>query len=350
MNKKKIGILTHPLINNYGGILQAFALSSYIRSLGYEPLVIDRRNNRSVVKNLIISILKKSPFISLGQYTIRIKQITTFIEKNIPRTKPIHNEKGLRIICNQNHFDAIIVGSDQVWRAGFVDQYGGNYFLDFVPKAHETKKIAYAASMGLSEWNFSSSYTKNMKTWLDDFKSISVREKYVVKLLKQHIGCEATHVLDPTLLVSSYIYEPITSRRLTEKSYAFIYWLGDRTELQVHIEKLKLQGLEIVDVSLRSNEPQISVEDWLSYIKNADVILTDSFHGCVFSLIFHRHILLCNNKSGGYGRLQSLFSMLKIDIEEGDGCVNIQPDYDSFEANISILRNKSRDFLSKALA
>lgn len=335
----KIGILTHPLGANYGGILQAYALSTYLRKHGHDIVVLHRQSNLPFLKRLVKSVLVA---LHHPRYNNpRYKQLVSFVKKHINYSKPLQTDAQISKFVESNKLDAVIVGSDQVWRTGFAMGYGYNYFLDFVPAG--VRKLSYAASFGLSQWEYNDEQTQRIRQLLSDFKAISVREDEGVKLCKDNIGVTADHVLDPTMLLNASDYEPVTSERKVKDDYVFVYWLGSAEEKQKAIEAASIECKRIVDISLRGSEPLMPIEDWLSYIKYADHVVTDSFHGCVFSILFGKQFTICANDSGGNGRLRSLFSMLGIDMSSP------QIDYTIVYDKLDNLRSHSYDFLNKAL-
>ena len=335
----KIGILTHPLGANYGGILQAFALSSYLKGQGHDVTVLNRQSNLPLAKRILKSVLVA---LHHPRYNNpRYKHLVSFVKKYINYSKPLSTDGQMSGFVKGNSMDAVIVGSDQVWRTGFAMGYGYNYFLDFVPAG--VRKLSYAASFGLSQWEYNNEQTLRIKQLLSEFKAISVREDEGVQLCKDNIGVTADHVLDPTMLLNASDYEPVTSERKVKDDYVFVYWLGSAEEKQKAIEAASIECKRIVDISLRGSEPLMPIEDWLSYIKYADHVVTDSFHGCVFSILFGKQFTICANDSGGNGRLRSLFSMLGIDMSSP------QIDYTIVYDKLDNLRSHSYDFLNKAL-
>ena len=335
----KIGILTHPLGANYGGILQAFALSSYLKGQGHDVTVLNRQSNLPLAKRILKSVLVA---LHHPRYNNpRYKHLVSFVKKYINYSKPLSTGGQMSGFVKGNSMDAVIVGSDQVWRTGFAMGYGYNYFLDFVPAG--VRKLSYAASFGLSQWEYNNEQTQRIKQLLSEFKAISVREDEGVQLCKDNIGVTADHVLDPTMLLNASDYEPVTSERKVKDDYVFVYWLGSAEEKQKAIEAASIECKRIVDISLRGSEPLMPIEDWLSYIKYADHVVTDSFHGCVFSILFGKQFTICANDSGGNGRLRSLFSMLGIDMSSP------QIDYTIVYDKLDNLRSHSYDFLNKAL-
>ena len=335
----KLAILTHPLGANYGGILQAFALSSYLKGQGHDVTVLNRQSNLPLVKRILKSVLVA---LHHPRYNNpRYKHLVSFVKKYLNYSKPLSTDGQMSGFVKGKSMDAVIVGSDQVWRTGFAMGYGYNYFLDFVPAG--VRKLSYAASFGLSQWEYNNEQTLRIKQLVSDFKAISVREDEGVQLCKDNIGVTADHVLDPTMLLNASDYEPVTSERKVKDDYVFVYWLGSAEEKQKAIEAASIECKRIVEISLRGSEPLMSIEDWLSYIKYSDHVVTDSFHGCVFSILFGKQFTICANNSGGNGRLRSLFSMLGINTSSP------QIDYTIVYDKLDNLRSHSYDFLNKAL-
>ena len=336
----KIGILTHPLVSNYGGVLQSYALSTYLRNQGHDVIVLNRQPNMKFLFRILKSILM---FLQHPRYNNpKYRNISRFIKNNINYSRPLWSTKDLHSFIKNNNLSTIIVGSDQVWRADFAMSYGYNYFLDFVPD--NIKKISYAASFGLSDWRYTNEQTKKLRKLIQRFEAISVREEEGVSLCKTHMSVNVDHVLDPTLLLTVDDYTNIMSERIVSEEYIFVYWLGTEKDKLNAISEIKNKSnITIVDLSLRRENDLIPIEDWLSYIKYAETVITDSFHGCVFSILFHKKLCLCKNESGGNGRLESLLKMLSIDISK------YQQDYDKIETVLQVERNKSYKFIEEAI-
>lgn len=335
----RISILTHPLGANYGGILQAFALSKYLQSLGYEVYVLNRNADMPFFKRMIKAIMMS---LHHPRYNNpRYRHLLRFVKQYIPYTKPLYSKVQMTDFVRKNNIQAVIVGSDQVWRAGFAMNYGYSYFLDFVPKG--VKKLSYAASFGLSEWEYTKEQTCKIQQLVNGFKTVSVREDEGITLCQRYMGVKAEQVLDPTMLLRAEDYTSITSPRIVSENYVFVYWLGSAEERLKAIKNAKIKDKKLVNISLRGSEPLMPIEDWLSYIKYADQVVTDSFHGCVFSILFGKQFTICANNSGGYGRLRSLFTMLGINSTEG--AIDYKAVYERLDAN----RRNSYLFLDQSL-
>ena len=217
--------------------------------------------------------------------------------------------------------------------------------MDFVPSG--IIKFSYAASFGISTWNYSAKQTNKIKKLLKSFNGISVREEEGIKLCEENLGITPQLLIDPTLLLSANEYSKISSQRLVDGKYAFVYWLGDIMLVKNDIKNLEKKGYKIININLRDKTVLPSVEDWLSYIKYADIVLTDSFHGCVFSIIFQRAFIIKNNQSGGYGRLNTLFKLLSIDGNQVNKKSGI--DYMVVSHNIKNLQSQSKQYIQSIL-
>ena len=246
----KIGILTHPQGSNYGGILQCYALCTYLKKLGHEPIVIQRVADKSFfLWSIVRNILKTLHFPRYyhPDEIDRMANIRPFIQKHLARTEPVNSQNKMKKVCKKYGLDAVIVGSDQVWRHDYAMKYGFNYFLDFVPD--DVVKASYAASFGLSDWQYTHRETEIIKQLLERFKGISVREEDAVSLIKDNTGKNALQLIDPTMLLKQEDYDNITNHRLVKEKYVFVYWLGDKNLIASAIERYKTEGYTIVNIS-----------------------------------------------------------------------------------------------------
>ena len=208
MNKekvvKKIGVLTLPLKGNYGGVLQAFALTTFLKKNGYNAILIDRQWD--IQQSGISYLIKKAIY-----HHLLIKNVKYFCKKWInPKTKKIISQKQIKEL-NDFGFDAVVVGSDQVWRLEHTTGVGSNYFLDFL-KNKKTKKISYAASFGKDSVDGDSDKLSEIASLLSEFSAISVREESGVKICAELFKVEVKQVLDPVLLLKRDDYLPIINK------------------------------------------------------------------------------------------------------------------------------------------
>lgn len=329
MVKIKIGILTVPFNNNYGGFLQAFALMKVLKKLGFQPYMIMRRHNlcdydiitktKIIIKSYLKAFRYQNVHILLhpfeSHYFIQGKAMQKFVNRYIkPQTSYFYSwsilERKLK-----NHFDAIIVGSDQIWRSIYVPGIE-NYFLSFA-KEWNVHRIAYAASFGTTEPEYTKEEIKSCEDLLKLFDAISVREQgalYVLNKFGWNIN-NVKIVLDPTLLLDRIDYEAIAESIKQDKPYLFAYVLDKTFDKDTAIQEIcKSQSLEqrtIANIQ-DGNISLPSIEDWLGLIKNAHYTVTDSFHGMVFSIIFHVPFVVVVNKQRGADRFESLLDRLNL--------------------------------------
>lgn len=325
----KIGILTQPLGENYGGILQNWALQHVLKKLGFESETIFYRYKsrkrilldnieclvRYILKYLIFHPTRKCNKYP-GYYTKPYKKLRNFIKKHISHT-PFLNIIDYKYLTNSRGIEAFIVGSDQVWRPKYNFEFYFDMFCAFIPEDANCKRIAYAASFGVDNWELNHIQTEIAKRNLSKFNAISVRERSGVDLCRNYIAVEAQHVLDPTLLLSNVDYKNIAKK--TEvccyKGKLGIYILDHsqkKCELINNICRLlKLDPIYIGESGKKSRLLP-SVEEWLAAFDNCEFIVTDSFHGTVFSIIFHKSFYNIINSSRGCERIYSLLSLLNL--------------------------------------
>lgn len=336
----KIGILTQPLQSNYGGLLQAYALQVILKRMGHEVLTVDRHFKRKflyqkliiVIKRLILRfILQRKDIISILPFeptkeeaaTIRRNTIQ-FIKENIETTSVYDSKIKAKDLKNY-HFEAYIVGSDQVWRPKYSPNIA-NYFLDFLKDNKSVKRISYAASFGVDEWEFTPGQTKRCKAHINKFNSISVREESGVKLCKEKFGVEGIQVLDPTMLLNKDDYiKLIRNESLSKIPQLLMVYILDYSEIKLKIIQritleLKLDPNFIIPKGKlnKENRKQInsfilpSLPEWLNGFFSADFVVTDSFHGTVFALIFNKQFICIANKKRGTARMSSLLVSLGL--------------------------------------
>lgn len=332
----RIGILTQPLRNNYGGLLQAFALQKTLKQLGYEAWII-QREEPYIHQNFIWKILrsiKKSLSKLFSPYYISTKEInkTTqftrlFAQKYInPKTPILQSTKALQTYIYKHPFDAFIVGSDQVWRPLYSPCIT-NYFFDFI-EDEKIKRIAYAASFGVDYWEFSPEQSIICSTLAKKFQAISVREKSGIDLCNKYLHVQATHVLDPTMLLDRIDYDQlITDYGETKLEGGLFYYLLDQTEEKMNFIDLVAHDFQLTPFTTMQEIPPLPknikrdiqkctfppVTQWLQSFRDAKFIITDSFHGCVFSIIYNKSFLVFPNKERGLSRIESLLKTFELE-------------------------------------
>lgn len=359
----KIGIITQPLSRNYGGILQNYALQQTLIKLGHTPYTFDLECPFSwkfwaisIVKNIIKCIIGRPFNFPQTIYRVRTQEriLRTFVDKNISITKPRTRSLNVSQIL-ENNIDALIVGSDQVWRPKYNYNIADMY-LDFA-KEQNVKRIAYAASFGTNEWEYTEEQTTICKTLFRHFDAISVREKSGVDLCKKYLGVDATHLLDPTLLLTKEEYKQLLTHIPESKTQNLFAYILDPSDEKIRYVKRYAEnlGLEIVikgaDAKLSEED---SVENWLAAFRDAQYVITDSFHGSVFSIIFNKPFIALGNRVRGTTRFDSLFEVFclenhLIELSENELIIDHTVDWIEVNAKIDTYRKKSLDFLSTNL-
>lgn len=374
----KIGILTHPLELNYGGTLQAFALQKTLLNMGFNAVTIDRHNRREYpsLGRHIASYFKRqfeyyfkgkdvctrwNPFITDKEYDILSSNTQKFIEKNIRLTRSVYSDE-LEKIDNEYLFDAYIVGSDQVW----LDSYCPNSFLDFVHRPN-VKKLVYAASCNEKNALFKNpKKIKICRRLAKDFCGISVREKHLVPISRDKLGVDAEWVLDPTLLLTPLDYLDVIDLIETTNPIVFSYMLDDssvkRNFVSSIAHELKLPVVEgnligKINGYVRRIEPYPSIDNWINNLNRSKFVVTDSFHGAVFSILFNKPFVVLVNEKRGYKRFESLLSLFGLGsrlIKEGDVVnikylINSDIDFDYLNSILTEERNKSVSYIINKL-
>ena len=343
--KKKIGICTITSFN-YGNRLQNYALQTTLEKLGFDAYTVPPKSRPLFLKKLIpaVNILRrKNAAWNRFSFLINWASFTVGTE---------HSSKAEK-------FDYFIAGSDQIWNPNF-PFVSDKYFLSFV--SYE-KRISYAASIGISE--LTEEQKRIFAPRFNMIKSLSVREKSAVKIIEDCTGRTAQKVLDPTMLLTANEWKKIaekSSQKCPEK-FIFVYFLGKKSERVIeYIESLKAStGAEVVEICNLNNkiDPVNGPLEFVNYIMNSEFVVTDSFHCCVFSVLFHRQFVAFDRnsyeKNGNMSsRLIDLFSELNLGkrLVTADGEIPTEITEKEFSNADRILvekRKSSLDFLKTAL-
>lgn len=328
MSNKKIGVITHYYNSvNYGGNLQAYALVKVLQNNGFdaEQICYLGQNNTLSIKEKLKKV-KGNKFIFLAKKAINLlkKPIRILFSKSLKeqrkykiqerRDKAFENFNKLIIphgekvydkynINECDEYDIFITGSDQVWN---MDWYHPAYFLEFVPP--QKKKIAYSASVSL---DFLTDEQQNLvKEHLKDFDAISVREESAVDLINPLSPVDVKCTLDPTLLLDVSDWEEVREDYPIDAKYVFCYFLGDSLKSRhLATQFAKENDLKLVTIAhaggISKNDIgfgderlyDVSPEQFLSLIKNAEYIFTDSFHAVVFSNLYKKQYFIFNRNA-----------------------------------------------------
>ena len=336
---RKIAILTQPLCSNYGGILQCYALQTVLERMGCDVTVLNRQGVPQKLTFLLfvlrcVSMLKcvfrrhvlgrkewyvqkpwaenYAPYRAQEGLWGNPRFLQAFVREHIHQTKPLFSSQELGQAAEDGQFDSFVVGSDQVWREEYAPEIT-DYFLGFLPESDRRPKVAYAASFGLERVGISDEKLERCRQLAQRFTAVSVREQSAVRLAKEVLAVDARWVLDPTLLLPAEDYQ--FAGRSKGKNWAGVatYILdGNEAKSQVVSDVSKTFSLSVkaINFSMLSEDIQsddmLPVEEWLRAFAQADFVVTDSFHGCVFSIIHRKPFIAIANGERGIDRFNSL--------------------------------------------
>lgn len=349
----KIGVVTF-ISDNYGALLQGYALQQVLRNLGYDSEIINRewgsfeRSYGFIGK--IKKIYLKTPF-------------DDFRNLYLPLSKSIKKQDDL--VAMGNAYDTIIVGSDQVWNLDCIKEMGFFYYLDWVPDT--VNKITYAVSFGKDSFDVPKDCIDCVRKLIRRFSRISIRENSGVEICNEVFRVPAINLVDPTLLLDKADYERIMPCFAKSDKYICQFLLdADARKSELICSIGKLESLPILDnyppklnyiQRFLGKKRFYSVGQWLRNIKEAAYVITDSFHGMVFSIIFKKQFVVINNKKRGSTRFVSLLRKLNlldrlVDAEIDDVALvrllHIPIDYRFVDCVIKNEREKSIIYLKEA--
>ena len=360
----KIGILTYHRAYNFGAFLQAFALKSFLEQQGHEVSFVDywpeehallnkpfRKESVSGLKSFVHECLL---------YRNRHKRYSRFskiqvqylgIERAIQYTNPEQ-------LASLN-YDCIIYGSDQIWwknRLAGRTSFDGVYWGDFVPA--EIRKVAYAASMGVI--NVADEDKTYIREHLRNFQSLSVRETVLADTIRDLADSDVSVVLDPTLLVDASFWDRYV-HDVPEKDYILYYKVMGNEACDRAVESFgHEQGLKVITVSgslntwrrLDSYSRNADAFGFISLIKHARYVVSTSFHGVAFSIVFKKPFVAMGMGDNSH-RVQSLLQSLglceQMNDSPQDGISIPIPDYSQVAKRLSAIRACSADYLKSAL-
>lgn len=360
-----IGILNFQYSNhNFGAVLQAAALAHCVARLGYEVEHINyipefERGitlRRLAGKFLRLIGLKKSKKRAKGSEVFEQFRVQWLNRSPLYKSASDLQSASFR-------YRAIIVGSDQVWRPNYTIGDPLVYFLNFADD--DCRRIAYAASFGSDRWlGVDPEQTANVGTLLSKFQHISCREDSGVQICEEVFGSSPRHVLDPTLLAGKHFFESIfQDRDVNSQIPRIVYYKLDLEPsfLKV-VDQLKIQLGEasenIYFKKVGRDDYYLEVAEWLLKIKNARMVITDSYHCVCFAILFNKPFVCLRNESRGYTRIQSLLCRLGISnrecveselVQRFEELLQTPIEYSDVNRNLEKFRRGSMDFLVEAL-
>ncbi|MBR4830087.1 MAG: polysaccharide pyruvyl transferase family protein [Muribaculaceae bacterium] len=368
--KKKIGIVTIHMINNYGAILQAYALNSYLNSVGYDAETIDFRTYRvaesyktyapihgpmDLVRNLqTLTLMKK--------IRKRHERMKGFIQENVKLSQGVYYSNAELAEAHLD-YDYYICGSDQIWNT-YCDNYDDAFILAFA--RDKGIRLSYAASMGMSSVN--PALLQRFKEELSGFSALSVREQNAVEVISSISGKEVVQVMDPVFLLSPDQWRQVMKRDLCpQRPYILFYsvhggWPGMRKYVK-QLSRLYHMPVVVVNKNLREAlYPNIKCFDagpaeFVGLLDGAKYIFTNSFHGCAFSIMFKKkfQVFVAGTASQGTAsRIYSLMNTLgladRITSRDGNpAAMDNVIDWDNAHSKLQPMIDSSKNYLDEAL-
>ncbi len=342
---KKVGIITIFDENNYGNRLQNYAVQEVLKSLNLEPetiknvRIVNDRNCLEEAKNVFHGRRKK--FLEFNSENMQLSSDVIYHDE-VPEN---FHEK----------YDYFIIGSDQIWNYNFTERFSDFSFARFAPKE---KRISFSASFGISHVP-NNTYEKYEA--LNEMKAISVRENIGKDIVKGITGRDDCIVLlDPTMMLSAEKWATVMKKpeQLKSKKYILKYFLGNVSkEKNDEIEKFaKENGCDVIDILDRDSFYASGPAEFLYLIKNAFLVLTDSFHSCVFSIIFDRPFLIFDRDEDGMRDMNSRIETLlqKFELKNKKFINNIsdkhlETNYENVATILKKEQEKVIEFLTNAL-
>ncbi len=349
---------------NYGSALQTWALNQAIKKLGHTPVLVDYcpdiltdKDPLNPFKNMWDQDEESRRMCELTMPAIRknFVKFDEFYHKRFARTKRKYTSENFNEIIKDEALDGFVCGSDTIFcpdEFGFDDGYYANY------ECMKGRSVSYAASFGDPHFTEETYHILNNR--IQNFKALGIRENQMVPYLKQHTAIPVQRVIDPTLLLEPCEYETIMDAGQEQEKYLLLYSRRYSPQMEAFAEKLATEnGWKIVEISLRATNAErghimaydAGVEEFLSLVKHAEYVVTNSFHGMIFSVQFRRPFVIfsreqCDNKIDELLLLFGIRDHMLVTGEEHFYEIN----YDNVHCRIAEARAKSSAFLRMELA
>lgn len=362
----RVGVLTLPLNKNFGGNLQAFAMVQALRKRGHSTVLLNRQHPPTDASAPTDPATDQPLADSYGMNSSTPN--ASFIDRYLTPTTPrLYSSQQMASHVRGLDLDAIVVGSDQVWRAKYARSILTDFFLGFLPASASTLRISYAASFGADKIAYGEKQAEVARL-LARFDAISVREDSAVSLCRSQLGGDAEHVLDPTMLLDPADYAAVLPPGGAASDGQLLTYVLDadddkarvihEIERRLGISAFGTNGLAFgAESALRTAQGDRSVEHWLASFYRPAFVITDSFHGVVFSILFNRPFIAYGNPKRGMARFESLLRMfglesrLVVSSDDLDVDAMLAPvDWARVNARLAELRSHSVQFLDAALA
>ena len=364
-NIKKIGLLTYHTPDNYGAVYQAFALQRYIQNTHKKKIeIIDfctdkhisaynifKRRSNNPIKNIILQFLT---LLKYPMFKDKKNKYKKFREKYLQiSSNRYHTEE--EFLQHNNRYNIYIVGSDQVFNPN--NEYLKAYYLGF-PK-NGCRKIAYAPSFGISDFN--ENITSKILPYLNDFDMLSCREKQGAEYMSSILGYKVKQVIDPVFLLEKEVWKKISIEPKEKKKYIFIYDLAGAEKLAEIARKInKAKDFKIICASAQILKRYAGCDmrydigpcELLGYIKNAEYVVTDSFHGTSLSLIMRKKIITYIALPHSASRITSIMESLGTTEQIVTDITNFDINkirFNKYDNKLFALVNESKEYIKESL-
>ena len=369
--KKKYGIVSYNMycnFTNYGSALQTYALHKALNNLAAEqiesvvvdycPDILKDKDVLNPLKNMWDSDEESKRMCELSMPAIRINndKFNAFYKNNYRITEGKYTSENFNEILENENLDGFVCGSDTIWCiqefGGFDDGYFANY-----PAMKNAHSISYAASFG--DAVFDKEQEQVLKEKLQNYKAIAVRENNRIDFIRENTNVLVERVVDPTLLLTGEDYADITADRIIEEPYILLYSRRYNKNMEKYADEVAEKlGCKVVEISLRATNAskhsmfyEAGVEEFLSLVKHAECVVTNSFHGAIFSIQMHKEFYLfsreqCDTK---IDELLDMLGLMDRKMITGDEKIEKTIAYDKVEDILAVRRESSKIYLRKAL-
>lgn len=367
-NQKKIGIISYNIygnFTNYGSALQTWALSRVIKRFDVLPVLVDYCPAIHLDKNILKPLEKmwdqdeesiRNTTLTLPAIKENYFKFENFFTKRFYRTHTKYNHRNFKDI-EQENLDGFVCGSDTIFCIDESNGFDDGFFANYPIMKH--RSIAYAASFG--DTNISDKEYVELNEKIQNFNAIGLRENRMVGYVACHTDVPVQKTIDPTLLLDSEEYSEITSNRLIEDRYLLLYTRRYNAKMQEYAEEMAAKnGWKIVEISLRATNAEkghimmykAGVEEFLSLVNHAEYIVTNSFHGLMFSVQFKKQFAIFSRETGDskIAEALELFGLQNnLLTDKVETLINVE-DYELVHKRIDVARRDSLAFLEKELS
>lgn len=370
---KNIGQVSYNIncnFTNYGSALQSWALSQMIDKIGavfgiqsklidYCPKVLEDSDCMNPTKKMWDTDTEARRQVEMMMPAIRENYLKfeTFYTNRFRRTKKKYTDQNFNDVVKDEEIEGFVCGSDTIFCInefkGFVEGYYANF------ECMKGKSVSYAASFGDPTFTEQDYLTLNER--LKNFKALGIREFNMLPYVKEHVGVRAERTIDPTLLAEASLYDKIIGEPQMQEKYILFYSRRYNKYMEQYAERMaKEKGLKLVEISIRATNSakghvmryDAGVEEFLSLVKHAECVITNSFHGVIFAVQLRTPFYCFSREQGDtkIGEILNLFGLNNRIMIDGSEKVPYEIDYDTVHQRIAEARKPAEDYLKYALS